>query len=205
MVGGDYYDFIPIDENRLAICLGDVSGKGLPAAMLMANLQATIRGQALIDPSPKTCLKRSNKLLHQSTDPQKFATIFYSVLDKKNHTLCYANAGHNRPIFIKKGKDPQCLETAGLALSIVENTQFEEGCISFEPGDFLFIYSDGITEAMNEHSEEFGEEETSQLICQNQKMKAKNLIEKVLSTVEKYAGSRSQTDDMTLAVIKRIK
>ncbi len=205
VVGGDYYDFIPIDENKLAICLGDVSGKGLPAAMLMANLQATIRGQALVDPSPKTCLKRSNKLLYQSTDPQKFATFFYGVLDQKNHTLCYANAGHNRPLFIKKGKPPQCLETAGLALSIVKETQFEEDCISFDPGDLLFIYSDGITEAMNEQSEEFGEENTSDLICQNQKMKADDLIIKVLSAVEKYAGTRSQTDDMTLVVIKRIK
>jgi len=205
VVGGDYFDFIPIDENKLAICLGDVSGKGLPAAMLMANLQATIRGQTLVDPSPKTCLKRSNKLLYQSTDPQKFATFFYSVLDHNNHKLCYANAGHNRPLFLKKGKEPECLETAGLALSIVKDTEFTADCISFDPGDFLFIYSDGITEAMNELNEEFGEEETSQLICQNKKLKANELIEKVLSTVEKYAGTRSQADDMTLVVIKRIK
>jgi len=90
-------------------------------------------------------------------------------------------------------------------LSIVKETQFEDDCISFDPGDLLFIYSDGITEAMNERSEEFGEEETTQLICQNKKKKAKDLIEKVLATVEKYAGTRSQTDDMTIVVIKRIK
>jgi len=205
VVGGDYFDFIPIDENKLAICLGDVSGKGLPAAMLMANLQATIRGQTLVDPTPKTCLKHSNKLLYQSTDPQKFATFFYGVLDQKNHTLCYANAGHNRPFFIKKSRESKCLETAGLALSIVKETEFEEDCISFDRGDLLFIYSDGITEAMNEKNEEFGEEKTSELLCKNKKMKATELIKKVMSEVDKFAETRSQTDDMTIVVIKRIK
>jgi len=97
IVGGDYFDFIPVEENRLAICLGDVSGKGLPAALLMANLQATIRGQTLLKPLPKDCLNRSNKLLYQSTDRQKFATLFYGILDSENHQLCYSNAEHNRP------------------------------------------------------------------------------------------------------------
>jgi sigma-B regulation protein RsbU (phosphoserine phosphatase) len=204
-VRGDYFDFIPIDANKLAICLGDVSGKGLPAAMLMANLQATIRGQVLIDPSPKTCLQRSNKLLYLSTDRQKFATFYYGVLDFNNHQFCYANAGHNRPLFLSKGKKPMTLETAGLALSIVEKTEFDEGTISFKPGDLLFIYSDGITEAMNKFGQEYGEEKISAFIYQHQKLNAADLVEKVVSAVDKFAEDYSQKDDMTLVVIKRVK
>ncbi len=204
-VGGDYFDFISIDENRLAICLGDVSGKGLPAAMLMANLQATIRGQVLVDPTPKTCLQRSNKLLYLSTEPQKFATLFYSVLDFKNHQLCFANAGHNRPLLLRKGKKPTRLETAGLALSIVKNTAFEEDCLSLKPGDLLFIYSDGITEAMNKCGEEYGEDKTADFLYQHQQLEASDLVEKIVSAVERFAGDYSQKDDMTLVIIKRVK
>ena len=204
-VGGDYYDFIPVDENRLAICLGDVSGKGLHAAMLMANLQATLRGQTLVDPTPKNCLKRSNKLLYSSTDPQKFATFYYSVLNTQTNTLCYANAGHNRPLLIKKGNKPMSLEKAGLALSIMEDTDFEEDCVTFNPGDLLFIYSDGVTEAMNIKYEEFGEDKTLELVSKNFTKSTNNLINNVVSEIKKHTGERPQKDDITLVAIKRKK
>ena len=109
-VGGDYYDFIPAETNKLALCLGDISGKGIPAALLMANLQATVRAQALIGSSPRECVNRSNVLLYRSTDTDKFATLFYGILDIKNNEMCYANAGHNPPVFIKKEEDPILLK-----------------------------------------------------------------------------------------------
>ncbi len=96
-VGGDYYDFISVNSHKLAICLGDVSGKGMPAALLMANLQATLRGQTLSISSCKDCLRRSNKLLFQSTDVQKFATLFYGILDTRKNEICYTSAGHDHP------------------------------------------------------------------------------------------------------------
>ncbi|MEK6754641.1 MAG: SpoIIE family protein phosphatase, partial [Bacteroidota bacterium] len=99
-VGGDSYDFITIDDHRIAICLGDVSGKGLPASLLMANLQATIRGQTIVANSPKTCLERANRLLFESTSPEKFATLFYAILDTKDHQLCCSNAGHEHPFLL---------------------------------------------------------------------------------------------------------
>ncbi len=203
VVGGDYFDFIPVDENKLAISLGDVSGKGLPAALLMANLQATIRGQTILKPPPKDCLSRSNKLLHLSTDPQNFATLFYGILDIQKHQLCYSNAGHNRPLFFRKRKKPESLETAGIALSFKENVSFPEDFISFNPNDLLLIYSDGINEAMDTNDEEFGEARLADLVENNLTDTANELINKILAAVKQHSGDSPQMDDMTIVVIKR--
>jgi len=203
-VGGDYFDFIPIDDQKLAVCLGDVSGKGIAAAMLMANLQAIIRGQTLLNLSPKECLRHSNKLLYRSTDRQKFATLFYGILDDQQHELCFANAGHNRPILFKTGKLPAAIETSGIALSFLENVSYGETIVSFNPGDVLLIYSDGITEAMNKNYEEFGEEKLTELVHQNIELSAKALIEKVIQAVKVHAADQSQFDDMTISIIKRV-
>lgn len=119
-VGGDYFDFIPIDAHRLAICLGDVSGKGLPASLLMANLRATLRGQTLLSVSPKQCLARSNRLLFQSTSAEKFATLFYGILDAKNHRLSYSNAGQDHPIVLRANGDLICLDKGGIPLAMME-------------------------------------------------------------------------------------
>ncbi|MBL7075531.1 SpoIIE family protein phosphatase [candidate division KSB1 bacterium] len=205
VVGGDYFDFIPVDENRLAFCLGDVSGKGLPAALLMANLQATIRGQTIIKPSPKDCLRHSNKLLYQSTESQKFVTLFYGILDSQKHQLRYSNAGHNSPLLFSEGEEPVPLETGGVVLSFMENFSYDEGVVSFNPGDLLLIYSDGITEAMDAGDEEFGEERLAALVKENMGESASGLIEKVITAVKRHAGDSSQMDDMTLVVIQREK
>jgi len=203
VVGGDYFDFIPVDERRMAVCLGDVSGKGLPAALLMANLQATIRGQTLLKPPPKDCLNRSNQLLYQSTDRQKFATLFYGILDTENHQLCYSNAGHNRPFLFTQNNEPKSLEKAGIVLSFLENFDFDEGNISLNPNDLLLIYSDGISEAMNHKHEEFGEERLALLVNEHKNKTAQDVIDVVIDRVKKHAKDRPQMDDMTLVVIKR--
>ena len=205
VVGGDYFDFITVDEERLAVCVGDISGKGLPAALLMANLQATIRGQTLLKPPPKDCLQRSNTLLHRSTDPQKFATLFYGILNMQKHQVCYANAGHNRPLFITQDKEPEFLELGGIALSFMENFIYQEKEILFKPGDMLLIYSDGITESMNTSNEEFGEENLVALAKENIEESADGLIKKIIDAVQKHAGDEPQSDDMTIVVIKRDK
>jgi sigma-B regulation protein RsbU (phosphoserine phosphatase) len=205
VVGGDYFDFIPINANRLAVCLGDVSGKGLSAALLMANLQATIRGQTLLNPPPKDCLCRSNRLLFQCTDPQKFATLFYGILDIENHQFCYSNAGHNRPFFFGDNQEPRSVEGAGLALSFLENVSYPEDQIGFNPDDVLLIYSDGITEAMNAKDEEYGEQRLMDLVHGIKRETAQEIINRVLDSVNTYVEDRQQMDDMTLVVIKRKK
>jgi sigma-B regulation protein RsbU (phosphoserine phosphatase) len=203
VVGGDYFDFIPMEGNELAVCLGDISGKGLPAALLMANLQATIRGQSFLGPTPCECIKRSNKLLFRSTDPGKFATLFYGILDFAKHELFYCNAGHDRPFLFAENKDPVRLDVGGIVLSCMEEFSYEEAIVPFNPGDFLVVFSDGITEARNEVGEEYGEERLAALLKSSLDEPATAVIDRIIATVREHAGDCPQTDDMTLVVIKR--
>ncbi|MBN1505097.1 MAG: PP2C family protein-serine/threonine phosphatase [Candidatus Eisenbacteria bacterium] len=208
VVGGDYFDFIPMEEDQLAFCLGDISGKGMPAAVLMANLQATIRGQTLLKCSPKECLGRSNTLLYLSTDPQKFATLFYGILDYRNHRLCYCNAGHERPYMVasagKEAGKPARLDVGGIILGCVEQFPYEETCLPFNRGDLIVVFSDGVTEAMSETGEEYGEERIANLLAANPNESAAGLIEKLVASVAEHAGKRSQTDDITLVAVRRL-
>lgn len=204
-VGGDYYDFIPFGTDRLAICLGDVSGKGIPAAMLMSNLQATLRSQTISNVSPKECMNRSNTLIFHSTDFQKFATVFYGILDFKKNELIYTNGGHDDPMLFTKDNKHQRLSVGGTVLGFVEEFAYTEDKISLNPGDFFIIYSDGITEAMNLQEEEFGEERLIKAVQDSQDSPPKDLINKILNVVSTHVGKAPQMDDMTLVVVKRKK
>ena len=203
-VGGDYYDFITIDENNKVICLGDISGKGMPAAMLMANLQATVRGQALFTSSAGECLTRSNKLLYRSTDKQKFATFFYGILNTAESIFHFSNAGHDPPFLINTDKNITRLTKGGTVLGFMEDYQFEEDSIKLNSGDIITIYSDGITEAFNEKDEEFGEERLLAVLKENLKSTAELLIEKVFEAVKIFVKDEKQSDDITIVVIKKV-
>ena len=158
-VGGDYFDYLFMDDKNLALCIGDVSGKGLPASLLMANLQAAIRSQVMASTSVSESMRRTNRLLFQSTDDGKFATVFYGVLDFDRHDLRFSNAGHNPPlVFRGGGKEVERLEMGGTMLGAFENSLFDESVCHLEKGDLLVAYSDGITEARNGTQDEFGEE-----------------------------------------------
>ncbi len=202
-VGGDYYDFITQDDQHFAVCLGDVVGKGLPAALVMSNMQATIRGQARPDQMPSECLTLSNRLLHYSTTSNKFATLFYGQLHVHSHEFYYANAGHNRPVLFKADGTATPLETAGLALSIVEHEKYKDEKIDFVPGDTLLIYSDGITEAMNPEKQEFGEDRLHEIVQVNSVHSAQDIIDAITGSVQAHIGDADQNDDMTIVVIKR--
>jgi serine phosphatase RsbU (regulator of sigma subunit) len=203
-VGGDYFDFIALDDHTLAFCLGDVSGKGMPAALLMANLQATLRGQIMIDPSPKSCLSRSNALIFRSTDEEKFATLFYGIIDCGTHRISYSNAGHNYPLLLKAGGQPSRLELGGLILGCFEDCTYSEDTIVLDPGDVLLIYSDGITESINADEDEFGEGKLIDILWKNSSGAAAQIIDQIVRAVRAHAGESSQRDDMTLLVVKRI-
>jgi sigma-B regulation protein RsbU (phosphoserine phosphatase) len=206
-VGGDYYDFIPVDEHHLAFCLGDVTGKGLPAALLMANLQATIRGQTMVSGRPSECMERSNELLHRSTDPVKFATLFYGILDSADGSLWYSSAGHDQPYLFSGSGEAQRLGTGGMMLGAIPGLPYQDEKVPLAPGDLLVVFSDGITEAMAESEEEvgeqFGEERLLPLLEQNRGEKAERLIQIVVEAVKKHAGKREQSDDMTLVVVRK--
>jgi sigma-B regulation protein RsbU (phosphoserine phosphatase) len=202
-VGGDYYDFIFLDDHRLVICLGDVSGNGLAAALVMANLQATIRSQALSGADPDKCLERANTLLYRSTDARTFVSLFYAILDTRKHTLKYANAGQDLPLLFSLNNRPFPLQESGIALGMIENVSYKCKEVAINRGDRLLIYSDGIREAMNEYKEEFGDEKLKQIVQRNGNVSAKVLIKKIITVVNAHFGNMPQNDDMTLVILKR--
>lgn len=202
-VGGDYYDFVRLDDDRVGICLGDVSGKGMPAALLMANVHATLRGQILQGLCPKDCLKSSNEHLVPSMDPGRFVTLFYAALDGATGEVCYANAGHNYPFLFQAGKEAVRLEIGGVALGCLKTASYSEGRLTMAPGDILLLYSDGITEAVDKADSLFGEERLAEVVTANREATAEHLIERIVDAVRLHSGEAAQMDDMTAVVVRR--
>lgn len=201
-VGGDYYDYYPAGD-RYAICLGDVSGKGMPAALLMACTQATVRGQTLVESSAARCIERSNKLLYQITDSDKFVTLFFALLDPDGRCLHYTNAGHNPPILLSD-KQVQPLDVGGPVLSILASIPYQQAHLDLHSGDLLVIYSDGFSEAMNRRFEEFGEERLLEVItaARDLELSPEEVIERSFEAVRQHSGGAPQTDDMTMVALK---
>lgn len=202
-VGGDYYDFIRLCDMRVAFCLGDVSGKGLPAAILMANLQATVRGQSHVDPTPTTCVARSNELMYANTDPHKFATFFYAVLDPETHTVTYCNAGHDSPFLFSSDGAHRRLETGGTVLGFMRDVGFDQAEEALAPGSVLVLFSDGVTEALTADGEQFGEERLRSVVASSLHRSASEIVDSIETAVHEFAGTAVQSDDVTIVVVKR--
>ena len=203
-VGGDYYDVIKIDNENFAICLGDVSGKGLPAAMLMSNLQATLRSQTSIQKTCKSIISNSNKLLFYSTEPTKFATLFYGILNLNLNEITYCNAGHNYPFYISKEGNISELRIGGTMLGSFLELPFDEDKILFDEGDMIVIYSDGITEAMNNNEDQYEEDKLKDVIIRNIEAPPSELVETIFNDVTRFVDKAPQSDDISLMIIKRI-
>jgi sigma-B regulation protein RsbU (phosphoserine phosphatase) len=202
MVGGDYFDFIPLARDRLAVCVGDVSGKGLPASLLMANLQATLRGQTIIDAPPNIYMRRSNRLLWQTTAAEKFATLFFGILDLQGHTLTYVNAGQNYPILISSDCNQTPLTTGGIPLGMLEDCEYEEEVVKFESGSILVMYSDGVSEAFNKEKQQFGDERVINLVCESRQRSARAIVDTILEAVRAHSRGVPQLDDLTVVIVK---
>lgn len=202
-VGGDYYDFVPISDDRLAFCIGDITGKGMPAAMLMANLQATFRSQVLVNDDCSICITRTNKLLYRSTESTKFATMIYGALDPETGHIKYTNGGHDCPILFTKNHPPIQLESTGLILGIFEDSEYSQESVQLAPGDLLLLFSDGITEAMNSDLEMYGTEQLQNLVKEHLDRSAEEIGSMILEDVRRHAQGTTQSDDITLMLIKR--
>jgi len=202
-VGGDYFDFIPDGDKILAFCLGDISGKGIPAALLMANLQATLRGQTLMGKDCKDCVSFANEILYHNTAPNKFATLFYGVIDSTKNELNYCNAGHNNPFYFSHDNKLTPLDKGGLIVGIMPSVPYEEEKIPFNSDDLLVIFSDGVTEAMNAAEEEFGEKKLIDLIIKNRHELPENLIDIIINNVKIFTSGQAQSDDITVVIVKR--
>ena len=204
-VGGEYFDFISIDDHRLALCLGDVSGKGLPASLLMSNVQATLRSHALMGLTAQECTSRSNRLLFQSTSAEKFVTLFFAILDLQANMLSYANAGHEHPIVLSLDGSVNRLVTGGIMLGMIDNFPFQDDAVEIKPGDIMVIFSDGVTEAMNRDEAQFGETQLRETIIAHRGEDAATLLESIVDTVKSHVGAAPQMDDITILVVKRLK
>lgn len=202
-VGGDFFDFIPIGEHQLGLCVGDVSGKGLAAALLMATVHATLRGQTLTDGSAGACLSRCNRMLYPHMTKSRFATLFYGVLDTQRHTLTYANAGHNRPLLRQADGTLRAIDLGDIVIGALREVTYREASCRLNPGDTLLIYSDGLTEAMNEHRMQFGDRRLATLFRAHGDEPVEALRRRLVKAVRDFSAPAPPHDDLTLIVARR--
>lgn len=202
-VGGDYYDFIPIDQKRVGVAIADVSGKGAPAALLMANLQASLRTLVGENKPIGEIIGKVNNLIVENTDVDKFITAFYGVLDVETGRFTYSNAGHNPPILVHADGSTDLLDKGGLVLGMMKGVAFEEETIQMHPDDRIVMYTDGVTEAMDADEEEYGEERLLQAIQEHDALSAEALGNEIVSQVQSFGAGDQQQDDITLVIIKR--
>lgn len=163
-VSGDYCDIKRLNEHQVALCIGDVSGKGLPAALLMSNLQAAVKTNQAAKLSPSQLVTNVNRVISQNVSENKFITFFYGVVDTQANRLTYTNAGHNAPLLVRRDGSVFCLSTGGVILGILPDYPFAQGSIDLQPGDQLLLYTDGISEAVDADGEEFGEARLQQFL-----------------------------------------
>ncbi len=208
-VGGDYFDFLVQDDDRVGVAIADVSGKGIPAALLMSNLQASLQGQVIHPSTVAEIVARVNDLLVRSTDSHMFATFFYGVLDRDRGTFTCTNAGHNPPLLRRADGTVEWLERGGLLIGMLPGQRYEQDTVELAPGDVLVLYTDGITEAEGpqedaEDDHMFGEERLVDVVHASGGHSAARISEAVLRAVTEHAAGVPQSDDITLVVIKRL-
>jgi sigma-B regulation protein RsbU (phosphoserine phosphatase) len=204
MVGGDYFDFIPLADSRILIAIADVSGKGMPAALLMANVQAALRALSPLALTLKDLTLRINSIVYRNTSPDKFVTFFVGIMDMNRHYFTYINSGHNPPILRKNNGDKVYLDVGGLILGLMEdNDNYPEATVDVEPGDMLCFYTDGVTEAPNDDGEEFGEERLNALLDEAKDEDTNEILKRIIRSVCNFSSADQRHDDITVAVLKR--
>lgn len=203
-VSGDYYDWVKIFDDQISLVIADVSGKGVPAALLMAFLRASLRAATHIGYSPHVSMAKVNYLLWESIERNQFVTAFYGILDVTNRTLSYTNAGHNPPLlFTAEGKH-QFIERGSLPLGMFKDTRYHEYYQTIEPGEMLVLYTDGVTEAQNLKGEEYGRDRLARAVKANRNLSARDLIAALHKEVIAWTDGKGATDDVTFFVIKAL-
>ncbi|MBL7075090.1 SpoIIE family protein phosphatase [candidate division KSB1 bacterium] len=203
-IGGDYYDLIQLDEGKLGFAIGDVSGKGIPAALLMAAVQASLHSQIRTGCPIEEVVSRINDLIYQSTDPSKFITFFYGILHPQTGEVEYVNAGHNPPLLVRQTGEPEFLEKGGVILGVAPGLPYYKGTLSLSEGDLLVLFTDGVTEAKDPEDREFSEERFYELIGKCRDSSTEEIVSRTLSEIDAFTSGMPQSDDITLVVIKKI-
>jgi sigma-B regulation protein RsbU (phosphoserine phosphatase) len=206
-VGGDYYDFILLSKTQLGVAIGDVSGKGIPASLLMATLRAYVRGAQTIHHQADLTevMTNLNKLVYESSDSNRYATFFYGEFDATSRVLSYVNGGHNAPMLFRRsdgGRDVVRLDTGGPVIGLIEDCSYTQGCVTLEPGDVLVAFTDGISEAMNLADEEWGDDRLMAAVRSNLSAPARELIDRIVRAADAFVAGAPQHDDMTTIVVR---
>jgi serine phosphatase RsbU (regulator of sigma subunit) len=203
-IGGDYYDFIRRkSDNRLIVAVGDVSGKGTGAALLMSSLHAAVRAQSQTRRTISEVMCEINEYIFENSPSNKFLTLFYGELDPETGSLAYSNGGHNTPLLLRASGEMTRLDQGGLPIGMMKGVAYQEASVAFQPGDGLIIYSDGITESINEGDEEFGEERLIEVVRKNLNRSASGIRDRIDEALSRFVGTTAPVDDMTLMIIKR--
>jgi serine phosphatase RsbU (regulator of sigma subunit)/pSer/pThr/pTyr-binding forkhead associated (FHA) protein len=202
-IGGDYYDFIKRDDGRLIVTLGDVSGKGTAAALLMSSLHAAVHAQAASHNSLVETISAVNNYLADNTPTNRFVTLFYAELDPQTGSLAFINAGHNPPLIVHAAGTTENLASGGLPLGIRPNAEYREGRTQLQHSDVLVIYSDGVSEAVSPQGEEFGTQRLYDVVSRNLDASAAGIRDRIEAALTKWAQGTPAADDITLVIVKR--
>jgi phosphoserine phosphatase RsbU/P len=205
-VGGDLYDFFLIDKYRLGVIIGDVSGKGIASALLMAVSKTLLKATAYKGIPADNILREVNNVLVDDSPSNMFVTVFYGVLDTRNGAFEYSNAGHNSPYIISTdGKVRQIENIGGLILGAMKDVEYDSNIIILKPGEVLFFYTDGVTEAFNKNEEEFQETRLEQILTNKNSLSANDLVEQTFESVQTFSEGIEQSDDITCLALKYLK
>jgi sigma-B regulation protein RsbU (phosphoserine phosphatase) len=206
-VGGDYYDVIELEDGRLGFAIGDVSGKGVSAALIMAGIRSCLRTMTLDGSMDLAMLMRKmNRLVYEASAVNRYATFFFAVYDPEARKLNYVNAGHNPPVLLRTPAgnrvEQKLLDVGGTVVGLLPDVTYEEQFVALAPGDLLLAYTDGISEAMTEEDEEWGEERMTQAAKAVCNETAERILQAIFEAADRFTGSAPQHDDMTLLVAK---
>ena len=203
-VGGDYHDFLPLPGGELGIAIGDVSGKGVPAALLMSNLQAVLRGRMFAGHEPERVVEDVNRQICRNTGSESFISFFLGELSPESGAMRYTNAGHNAPVVVRRDGQVELLEDGGLLLGVFPEASYEVGSVKLEPGDVLALYTDGVTEASAPDGDMFSEERLVEILVRHREASAPELHQRLLDEVVRFQAGNAPDDDLTLVLVKRL-
>jgi sigma-B regulation protein RsbU (phosphoserine phosphatase) len=204
-VSGDYYDWLKIFDDQIGIVVADASGKGIPAALLMAFLRASLRSAAQTGYAPHVAMAKVNNLLWDSTEDHQFVTAFYGILDSTNKTLVFSNAGHNPLLLVSPDGEKKFISYGDMPLGMFQGSRYHQHFQRFRQiGQILVVYTDGITEAANSKGEEYGKDRLAETVWQGRELSARELIDFIHRDVTKFTGSQDLDDDFTLFIVKSV-
>ena len=203
-VSGDYYDFVKVYEDHLGLVIADVSGKGVPASLLMAFLRASLRSAIRTGYAPNVAMAKVNFLLWETIEPHQFVTAFYGMLDATNRTLAFVNAGHNPPLILERDGRARFIERGGLPLGMFRDTRYYEYYLPVESGQTLVLYTDGATEAATPLGEEYGRTRLAAAVRAGRDKSAREMIDFIYNDIFEWTGGRGSGDDVTFIIIKAL-